>query len=77
MIIPVRCTCKKLISTKYLTYKNRVAELKKKANLPISDSVINVMSSEVEKTIEGKVMDELGITSLCCRKVFLGHIDYD
>lgn len=77
MIIPVRCTCKKQISTKYQTYKNRVADLKKKANLPIEDSVINVMSTEVEKTIEGKVMDELGITSICCRKIFLGHIDYD
>jgi len=77
MIIPVRCTCKKLISTKYLTYKERVVALKKKENLPIEDTVINVMTTDVKKTIEGRVMDELGITNLCCRKIFLGHIDYN
>jgi DNA-directed RNA polymerase subunit N (RpoN/RPB10) len=78
MIFPVRCySCKKLISTKYETYKKNVSELKKKNNLPIEDTVINVMSTDIKKTIEGRVLDDLGITRLCCRKIFLGHIDYN
>lgn len=78
MIFPVRCySCKKLIATKYETYKKDVAELKKKNNLPIEDTVINVMTTDIKKTVEGRVLDDLGITRLCCRKIFLGHIDYD
>jgi DNA-directed RNA polymerase I, II, and III subunit RPABC5 len=78
MIIPVRCySCGKLISTKYQTYLNKVIEQKKKENLPIEDTILNVMTSDLEKSIEGKVMDDLGITRLCCRKIFLGHVDYN
>jgi DNA-directed RNA polymerase subunit N (RpoN/RPB10) len=29
----------------------------------------------IEKTVEGRVMDELGLIRLCCRKIFLGHIE--
>jgi len=78
MIIPVRCySCGKVISNKYNTYLTRVAELKKKENLPIGDTVLNVMTPNLEKTIEGRVMDDLGLIRLCCRKIYLGHIDYN
>ena len=78
MIIPIRCyTCGKVISSKYETYCQRVAEIKKKENLPIEDTVLNVMTNNIQKTVEGRVMDELGLTRICCRKIFLGHIDYN
>lgn len=76
MIIPVRCyTCGKPIANKYASYKLRVAEIKKKENLPAGDTVINMNSVNLVKTVEGRVMDELGLIRLCCRKVFLGHIE--
>jgi DNA-directed RNA polymerase subunit N (RpoN/RPB10) len=78
MIIPIRCySCANVIASKYDTYLKRVAEQKKKANLPLEDTVINVMTPNLEKTIEGRVMDELGLTSPCCRKIFLGHVDFN
>ena len=76
MIVPVRCyTCGKCIGTKYYTYKERVAELKKKENLPLKDTVINMNAAVIDKTVEGRVMDDLGLVRLCCRKIFLGHIE--
>jgi DNA-directed RNA polymerase subunit N (RpoN/RPB10) len=81
MIIPVRCfSCGKVIGNKYETYLKKVRERKLKLNLPNNDldqpSIINVNEGEVSKTIEGKVLDELGLdtTHLCCRKMLLTHI---
>jgi DNA-directed RNA polymerase subunit N (RpoN/RPB10) len=77
MIIPVRCAgCGKVISSKYYYYKEEVAARKKKAGQPLTDTVINLNSSQIQKTIEGQVLDELGLIRLCCRKVFLGHIEF-
>jgi len=77
MIIPVRCvTCGKVIGSKYYYYKEEVAARKKKAGLPNEDTVINMNASHIEKTIEGQILDELGLVRLCCRKVFLGHIEF-
>ncbi len=77
MIVPVRCvTCGKVIGSKYYYYKEEVAARKKKAGLPNEDTVINMNSSHIEKTIEGQILDELGLIRLCCRKVFLGHIEF-
>ena len=30
---------------------------------------------DIKKTIEGKVMDDLGLTKMCCRRHFLTHVD--
>lgn len=77
MTIPVRCYgCGKVIGSKYEAYLRRVVELRKKENRPTDDlNIINFNSSELEKTVEGRVMDELGLVKLCCRKIFLGHVD--
>lgn len=77
MTFPVRCYgCGKVIGSKYEYYNKRVAELRKKENRPADDlNIINFSSDKLDKTIEGRVMDELGLTKLCCRKIFLGHID--
>lgn len=77
MTIAVRCYgCGKVIGSKYEFYKRRVAELRKKENRPADDlNIINFASQELDKTIEGRVMDDLGLTRICCRKIFLGHVD--
>lgn len=77
MIVPVRCvTCGKVIGNKYYYYKDEVSARKKKVGLPNEDTVINMNASHIEKTIEGQILDELGLIRLCCRKVFLGHIEF-
>lgn len=78
MIIPVRCPgCGYVIGSKYYYFKDKVAELKKRANLPLEDTVINVNSVNVEKTIEGKVLDSMGCIRLCCRSHMMGHIEFE
>ena len=70
MIIPIRCfTCGKVIANKYETYKEKT---KKKDN---NITTIEINSKDVKKTLEGKVMDELGLTRYCCRKVIMTHVD--
>jgi len=75
MIIPVKCfTCGNVLSDKYLYYQNKVREtkLKKKQDL---DDVVYLTESNTEKTIEGKVLDELELNKMCCRRHMLTHVD--
>lgn len=72
MLIPVKCfTCGKVIANKYPIYLQLVAEKKtdKKDNIQYLDT------DKIEKTIEGKVLDELGFTDICCRRHILTHVD--
>ena len=80
MIIPVRCfECGKILANKYEYYKKRVMEEKVKKNInPDQPSVIDINSDDIEKTIEGKVLDELGLDCqyhMCCRLRIFTHID--
>ena len=80
MIIPVKCfTCGMLIANKYRYYLKRIAA---ETSTPTKESSITYLSApttsgdEVSaKTIEGFLLDELGITKMCCRRHFLTHVD--
>lgn len=75
MIIPVKCfTCGNVLADKYLYYQNKVREtkLKKKQDL---DDIIYLTETNTEKTIEGKVLDELELNKICCRRHMLTHVD--
>jgi DNA-directed RNA polymerase subunit N (RpoN/RPB10) len=77
MIIPVRCYgCNKEIGNKYYFFKEEVARLKKQANLPDTDTILNINTDMVEKTIEGRVLDSIGCIRLCCRAHMMGHIEF-
>ena len=39
------------------------------------NTILNLQSKDVQKTIEGRVLDNLGLKRYCCRRVMLGHID--
>lgn len=71
MIIPVKCfTCGKVIGNKYEYFKRSVRERKKDTN----ETVYLTMTNR-EKTIEGKVLDSLGLHKMCCRRHMLTHVD--
>ena len=80
MIIPVRCfTCNKVIGDKWEYYSKKVQEHtnnSKKQEYEVSD-----LSLEDKKEIffsdnfKGKILDELKITKICCRRHMLGHVD--
>ena len=73
MIIPIRCvTCGKVIADKWKKYQELV---KSNPEHDKQDETINVNSSQIEKTVEGKVMDQLGLKRYCCRRHLLTHVD--
>ena len=80
MIIPVRCfTCHKVLGDKWEYYTKKVAEHQNKQHktefeledLKITDRN-DIFFSDNYK---GKIMDDLKITKICCRRHMLGHVD--
>jgi DNA-directed RNA polymerase I, II, and III subunit RPABC5 len=78
MIIPILCpTCNKIIANKYQYYKEELRRRKLAMNIPDGQDplIININAVDIEKTIAGKLMDELGLIRICCRKVVLTSLD--
>jgi DNA-directed RNA polymerase subunit N (RpoN/RPB10) len=77
MIIPIKCfTCGFVIADKYRYYKTYVCE-KKLKNPDDIKSVLYLTKEFRDKTIEGMVLDEIGIKRMCCRRHFLTHVDIE
>ena len=81
MIIPVRCfTCNNMIGDKWNPYVKLVAlEKNKKGTKTVSEDLdieyIEVdKGKDVKKSIEGQVLDTLGLHEYCCRRMFLGNV---
>lgn len=71
MIIPIRCfTCGKVLADKWAAYERKVSELEKPDNK--SEDEIH---QNFERNFKGKVLDELGIERICCRRHMLTHVD--
>lgn len=74
MIIPVRCfTCGKVLADKYEYYKKKVDEMEREQKQDAKDDSKHSTTFDGVKT--GKVMDDLGLTRMCCRRHMLGHVD--
>lgn len=66
MIIPVRCmTCGKVLADKWEYYNKKVNEKENADETP----------KHFDKNAKGKVLDELGLVKMCCRRHMLGHVD--
>ena len=77
MIIPVKCfTCGKVLASKYNYYLKEVRK-KKMENGEDLEKVKYLTSSNMLKSAEGEVLDELGLTKMCCRRHFLTHVDIE
>ena len=75
MLIPVKCvTCGKVIANKYMIYLEEVKQRKTSKNIDL-DSIEYLDTSKIKKTIEGEVMDKLGLNHICCRRHVLTHVD--
>ena len=72
MIIPMRCmNCGKTLADKWLHYQRRLQELQGDAY----GKRTYYDGKSVPETKEKQVMDELGLTRYCCKKVLLTHVD--
>ena len=76
MIIPVRCyTCNKVLADKYEYYERELLRKKLAMNTKEDPLIIDINATDVKKTIAGEIMDELGLTRICCRKIMLTSIN--
>ena len=77
MIIPVRCfTCNKVISDKWIPF---VEQVKKEKSGTVDNDIKDLDIEYIDldkpnKSVEGKVMDDLGLHRYCCRRMFLGNV---
>ena len=77
MIIPVKCfTCGNVLADKYRFYLEEVRKRKRVKGLDV-EKVLYLTKEFHEKTPEGEVMDELGLTKMCCRRHLLSHVDIE
>jgi DNA-directed RNA polymerase I, II, and III subunit RPABC5 len=65
-----------VIADKYRKYLAKVRELKLSAGQSV-EKVIYLTQENRDKTPEGRVMDELGIEKMCCRRHLLTHVDIE
>jgi len=77
MIIPIRCfTCNKVIANLWEEYLNKIqlASLNEDiANNP-KKRFVDIDTLE-NKTVEGKILDTMGLNKYCCRRMLLAHVD--
>tara|TARA_A100001015_G_scaffold86717_1_gene96368 strand:+ start:45 stop:269 length:225 start_codon:yes stop_codon:yes gene_type:complete len=74
MIIPIKCfTCGKVLADKWLYYKKEVEK-----NINAEDKInIYLDKNKNEKSIQGKVLDDLNLKKICCRRHMLTHVDIE
>jgi DNA-directed RNA polymerase subunit N (RpoN/RPB10) len=84
MIIPVKCfTCGCVLADKYRYFQDRVRKLKMQDEKyrsrfidgQYTDKIEYFTKNNMEKTPEGKVLDELKLYNVCCRRHMLTHVD--
>jgi DNA-directed RNA polymerase subunit N (RpoN/RPB10) len=77
MIIPVKCfTCGKVLADKYRYYQQEVRRMKLEKGMKV-EKVVYMTKETIEKTPEGTVLDNIGITNMCCRRHMLTHVDIE
>ena len=76
MIIPVLCyTCSNTLADKYRYYVDELR--KRKIEAKVVEQVTYLTSKNTEKTVEGRLMDEMGLDQACCRRHFMTHVDIE
>lgn len=75
MIIPIKCfTCGMVLADKYSYYCDEVR--KRKMSDKVDSSKVQYFTKNFnEKSVEGLVMDEIGLVKYCCRRHMLTHVD--
>lgn len=82
MLISVRCyTCGEILSDKWVPYITAIQSDKNEMKSEVDSEkdllelkYIDIKDPNPEKSIEGKVLDELGLHKYCCRRMMLGNV---
>ena len=65
-----------VIGDKYRYYLEEVTK-RKLAKGQDTQKVLYLTKEFNEKTVEGEVLDEMGLTKMCCRRHLLTHVDIE
>ena len=77
MIIPIKCfTCGNVLADKYRYYLHEVRKRKIDQGIDV-DKVIYLTKENTDITIEGIVLNEIGLQKMCCRRHMLTHVDIE
>ena len=77
MIIPVKCmTCGTVLADKYRFYQQEVRRIKLSRGIQV-EKVVYLTKTNIEKTPEGQVLDQLKLHNVCCRRHMLTHVDIE
>lgn len=82
MIIPMKCyTCGKNLSDKWIPYITAVQDDKNALSDEVDDTdklelkyIDITRPDKIEKSIEGKILDEMNLHRYCCRRMMLGNV---
>lgn len=77
MIIPVRChTCGAVLASKWKAFDEACKELENKGTSSehYKDNDV-VLVNNFDKKLKGKILDDLGLDRICCRRHMLGHVE--
>jgi DNA-directed RNA polymerase I, II, and III subunit RPABC5 len=77
MIIPIRCfTCNKVIAHLWEEYLKQIqlAYIEEDIKNNRKNRFVDIETIE-NKTIEGKILDEMKLNRYCCRRMMLSHVD--
>jgi DNA-directed RNA polymerases I, II, and III subunit RPABC5 len=80
MLIPVRCfTCNKVLGHLWEDYMSKVQRQyqdldQEQKNESLKFTMLN-RDKIRNKTIEGKILDEMGLNKYCCRTIMISTVD--
>jgi DNA-directed RNA polymerase I, II, and III subunit RPABC5 len=81
MIIPIKCvTCGMVLADKYQYYTAKVRSKKMENGMEVKKVIYytkEMSKTEMVKTPEAEVLDDLGLTNVCCRRHMLTHVDIE
>tara|TARA_Y100001970_G_C14223609_1_gene854166 strand:+ start:2192 stop:2395 length:204 start_codon:yes stop_codon:yes gene_type:complete len=63
-----------ILADKYRFYQSEVQKRKKEKNIDPNE-ILYLTENHMDKTVEADVMDDLGLTKICCRRHMLTHVD--
>ncbi len=76
MIIPVRCfTCGKVLADKWAEYERRISQHNDAKGVAPKNTTAPSGATVVLDSFRGDILNDLGITRMCCRRHMLTHVD--
>lgn len=76
MIIPIKCvSCGNVLANKYRYYLEQVRKKKKENGDKAERVIYYTKDMKNTQTAEAEVLDDLGLTNMCCRRIMLTHVD--